>query len=256
MPLANYVGENVLFWSASDGLGGIAVWGRPPRREIEQFITLAESILCGGVLAPRAILADLRELEAVDADSFELVRDHVLRVGPRLAELGVREAVLRPRGLVGAVVAGFYAASPWLSSHRVFETSADAEVWLGRPELRAHLEQVEALRAVQLQARSPLYALRSLLECEPAATIEDAARALSMSTRSLQRHLRAASSTYRGELRDARLRRARALLDEGTKVAAIAAEIGFKSSQHFATWFKRHTGASPTDRQGIRPNRG
>ena len=134
VPLASYVGENVLFWNTSDGLGGIAVWGRPPRREIEQFVTLAESILDGGALAPRTIFADLQELEAVDTDSFELVRDHIQRVGPRLAELGVREAVLRPRGLVGAVVAGFYATSPWLSSHRVFETAADAEVWLERPE--------------------------------------------------------------------------------------------------------------------------
>jgi AraC-like DNA-binding protein len=245
VPLASYVGENVLFWNTSDGLGGIAVWGRPPRREIEQFVTLAESILDGGALAPRTIFADLQELEAVDTDSFELVRDHIQRVGPRLAELGVREAVLRPRGLVGAVVAGFYAASPWLSSHRVFETAADAEVWLERPDLREHLEQVKALRATQLRARSPLYTLRSLLEREPATTIEDAAQRLGMSTRSLQRHLRMTSSSYRGELRDARLRRARALLDEGTKVAAVAAEIGFASSQHFATWFKRHTGESP-----------
>jgi AraC family transcriptional regulator of adaptative response / methylphosphotriester-DNA alkyltransferase methyltransferase len=58
--------------------------------------------------------------------------------------------------------------------------------------------------------------------------------------------LRESGSSFRDELNAARLRRARDQLAAGIKVAAVASAAGFTSPQHFATWFKRQTGLSPS----------
>ncbi|GGX75703.1 helix-turn-helix domain-containing protein [Streptomyces hiroshimensis] len=51
-----------------------------------------------------------------------------------------------------------------------------------------------------------------------------------------------ASSEYQGDLR---LRRARALLAEGTAPSTAAAEAGFADQAHLTRWFTRTYGVTP-----------
>jgi transcriptional regulator GlxA family with amidase domain len=65
-------------------------------------------------------------------------------------------------------------------------------------------------------------------------------------TRTLQRHLSAAGTSFRAEVESARLRAAEELLaSTNLKVAAIAAEVGCASPQHFSALFRRARGMSP-----------
>ena len=91
-------------------------------------------------------------------------------------------------------------------------------------------------------------ALRRHLMVELAQTsLAHAARALAMSTRSLQRQLAAAGTSLRLELERARFERARAqLVASDVKLEALALELGFASPSHFASRFRRAVGETPS----------
>jgi AraC-like DNA-binding protein len=74
-----------------------------------------------------------------------------------------------------------------------------------------------------------------------------AARALGRSTRSLQRELRAAGTSFRAELARARADVAAELLaDSELKLETVAARAGFTSPSHFSRFFRRRTGRPPS----------
>lgn len=239
-----YVDRAFSVWNSGDGLGGTSVWGRPDAAVAQAYVDSLAAVLAQPESHPRVLVSDFRGLERVDPDAFEVVHGYIHDNAPAITALRAREVVLRPGGAVGSLVAGFYEVAPRVSDVRLFADPIDAGAWLGRPDLVDYLAQVDAARDSE---QTPTRALRALLARQPVPTVAAAARALGMSARSLQRHLRGDQTSFRDELRDARLRRARALLRDGVKLAAIAAEIGFATPQHFATWFKRQTGVSPSD---------
>ena len=241
-----YLDRHHLCWTTGDGLGGYAVWGRPDAHDAARFVRTLEIALDRPDLHPPALVSDFRALEWADADAFQVVRAHIERNASRIAALGTREAVLRPEGVLGSAVAGFYEVATVPSRRRVFVDAAEVAAWLGDPRVLPLLDEVETIRAARVAPLAPLDRLRGLLDRDPSiATVEAAARVLAMSPRSLQRQLAGAATRFRDELRAARLRRAKTLLDGDRKLAAIAAEVGFASPQHFATWFRRQTGCSP-----------
>jgi AraC-like DNA-binding protein len=79
-------------------------------------------------------------------------------------------------------------------------------------------------------------------------SVDDAARALRTSSRTLQRRLRRAGTSFSAELTEARIRagkeRMRATDD---KLTVIALEVGCASPQHFSTMFRKHTGMTPSE---------
>ncbi|MFN4277624.1 MAG: helix-turn-helix transcriptional regulator [Ferrovibrio sp.] len=78
--------------------------------------------------------------------------------------------------------------------------------------------------------------------------IAQAAAALAMSSRQLQRQLRVAGASYSGILRDARVRRsARMMLETPASLAEIGYAAGFADQAHFTREFRRILGASPAE---------
>jgi AraC-like DNA-binding protein len=78
-------------------------------------------------------------------------------------------------------------------------------------------------------------------------SVQEAARALGMASRSLQRHLRNAGSSFREEIERARLDMARRLLSEsGLKLETIGHRIGFRSAAHFTVFFGKRAGMTPS----------
>jgi AraC-like DNA-binding protein len=79
------------------------------------------------------------------------------------------------------------------------------------------------------------------------ATLTSAARALARSRRSLQRDLHLAGSSFRTELLDARVRRAKTLLlHTAASLTEIAHDVGCASLQHFSLMFRLHSGETPS----------
>lgn len=78
--------------------------------------------------------------------------------------------------------------------------------------------------------------------------IAQAAAAMAMSSRQLQRQLRISGASYSGILRDARVRRsARMMLETPASLAEIGYAAGFADQAHFTREFRRILGASPAE---------
>jgi AraC-like DNA-binding protein len=157
---------------------------------------------------------------------------------------------VRPGGVLGAVVAGFYDVTPsaYPERRRIFRDPEEALGWLGHPDARQLLQEVEAAQVEASRTPSLLAAFLEHVAAHPRRVrIGEVARALGTSTRTLQYQLRRAGTSFRREVSAARVMAAKRLLEEGeTKLTAIAVEVGCASLQHFSTLFRKHAGVSPS----------
>ncbi len=156
---------------------------------------------------------------------------------------------MRPAGFAGALVAGFREVVTTPYAARVFTDAAEALAWLGRPAPADELAWLDALYATVRGGGALLASLREVLQRDlTAVSLAEAAAALRLSARTLQRRLSDAETTFQAEVDAARVAAAQVLLlRDGAKVTAVAVEVGCASSQHFSTLFRRVTGLSPSD---------
>lgn len=246
-PVGHYfAGPTFLHWRAAPDLLGFVLWGRPDEREIRLLIRCFETELRPASRG-HVSLADVRRLESVDLNAFEVMTRFVSEHASRLGETTARQAVVRPSGFLGAVAAGFYAVNPAPYPVRIFEEPREAMSWLeaGSPALLAELESLQATAA---GTPPVVLALRSLLATRLAdAELPAVARELGLSERTLQRRLSDAGTSFVAEHNQVRLRTAQTLLrDTQMKLAAIAAAVGCSSPQHLALLFRKQTGQSPS----------
>ncbi|HRE88181.1 MAG TPA: helix-turn-helix transcriptional regulator [Myxococcota bacterium] len=91
-------------------------------------------------------------------------------------------------------------------------------------------------------------ALDALLRASPNLSLQQAARQLGVSSRTLQRAVSQAERSFVERRAEIRLEIAcRRLVSTRDKVASIGYEIGFGSPSHFTLWFKQRTGLSPSE---------
>ncbi len=235
-----------LTFCASADLWGFAVWGRPEAAEITRLVRLLRAELAPSV-ARHASLVDARRLEAVDAAAFAALSAYVSSEHAALGRAVSRLALVRPEGLAGAAVAGFFSVLAPPYPVEVFADPVAALAWLGQPA-GALVETLDAAHARVAGLAPALVELRRLLDARPGAlTLEDAARALGVSARSLQRRLKDAGATFQAEVADAQVRAAkRLLLDSTAALTEIALEVGCASLQAFSDLFRRRVGEAPS----------
>lgn len=241
-PAGRYVaGEHFLYASHSDALFALFVWGRPDAEETRRLIRALHAEVTPHA-RPHRTLADFSEVTGIDSEAFAALRDFLEQVKERQCAVTLQEALIRPAGLAGTVVAGYYLLYPPPYPVKVFTDSREALTWLGleAPVLGGWCELRDAVRA-----QSPeLAALRALLRSQMAeATLRSSAKHLGVSSRTLQRQLKNGGTTFQRQLDAARLEAARGLLaDSSEKLAAIARLVGFSSPHHFSDWFHRQAG--------------
>ena len=77
--------------------------------------------------------------------------------------------------------------------------------------------------------------------------LDDVARTIATSRRSLQRAFEGEGITFREAVAVARMRRAKSLLQRGgLPIYAVADRVGYRSKAEFTKAFKRHTGMTPS----------
>jgi AraC-like DNA-binding protein/ABC-type transporter Mla MlaB component len=225
---------------------GWRVWGRPTRDEARQLVACIGTAYAAGA-PPYHSLVDLRGLESVDAAGFEVLLEFVRSKREQMATQLVRQAVVRPAGLLGALSSGFYLLLEPRHRVQVFDSIDAAVKWLRPPDPHALEELVsgfEGVMPVTLVAGLRRWLATNLHAPAPAA----AARALSVSLRTMQRRLKTDSTSFHAQLRLARVEAAQRLLaDSELKLAAVAQEAGFPSSQQLATSFKQVTRLTPSE---------
>lgn len=252
-PPACLPGDRWATFRLADDVFGFAVWGRPSADAITQLTHALLAELEPGT-PPHVSLVDSRGLEGVDAGAFEVLHRYVQQHHQRLAVQVTRLALVRPPGLPGAVVAGFFRTLDSPYPTEVFDAPGPAAAWLGIPGALAH--ELDACLG-GLRGVDPLVArVRALLEQRPGLTVAEAARRLALSARTLQRRLAECGTAYLDESMAARVRLAqRLLLDSDAPVTAVAIDAGFATPQHFSVAFKQATGESPSAWRAARKGR-
>lgn len=98
--------------------------------------------------------------------------------------------------------------------------------------------------------RSLVYDALHVIEADPSRplALDDVARDIATSRRSLQRAFEGEGITFREAVAVARMRRAKALLAQGgLPIYAVADRVGYRSKAEFTKAFKRHTGVTPSE---------
>jgi len=244
-PIGAYLAvRRALVFCARPALWGFALWGRPNETDVRRLVPLLELELAPGA-APHASLVDVRRLEAGDPRAFAVLARYLRGHWSAFRTRVTRLALVRPAGVLGATVAGFYQVAGAPYPVRVFDALPAAAGWLRAGDVARVLE---AALADASGAPSILLELRRWLDGHlDRASLASAARALSRAPRSLQRDLLAAGTTFQRELNAARIRLARRLLVETeSPLTEIAYDVGCASPQHFSKLFRKVTGVAPS----------
>jgi AraC-like DNA-binding protein len=247
-PLGAYLAvRHALVFCARPLLWGFALWGKPSEADVRRLVPLLEVELEDGVAA-HASLVDVRRLEAGDPRAFAVLARYLRGHWSAFRTRVTRLALVRPAGVLGATVAGFFQVAGAPYPVRVFESLPAAAMWLRAGELARHLDaaigDASGTSSIVLELRRWL---DGHLRAADRASLVTAARALSRAPRSLQRDLRDAATTFQRELDEARVRLARRLLaDSDSPLTEIAYDVGCASPQHFSKLFRRVTGVPPS----------
>jgi AraC-like DNA-binding protein len=248
-PVGRYLcGPTYVVWWKSERLNGIVLWGRPVESHLERITQALDAELAPGVRS-HASLIDARRVWAIDSAAFEFLLRYVGSRREQFKGLVERQALLRPEGLAGAAIAGFYAVLTPSYPVRVFTETAPALEWLGEPQEHGAMDELDRI-VLQLSGGSEVVALlRAYLERSLGlATIVSAAEAMHTSARNLQRKLREAGTSFQSELNSVQVRVAKTLmLDTSHDLKRVAAEVGCASLQNFSSLFKKLEGQSPSE---------
>jgi AraC-like DNA-binding protein len=245
-PVGTYfTGPCYFCWCAHEGLYGASIWGEPSLSDMRGFVELL-SVEQRAAAQPHKTIVDFRHLRTVGAESFDLVANFLLESAPRLATLLTRQWLVRPEGMMGQLIAYHYGYLRLPYEVRVVTDprEAFAQAAPEHAELAAEIIELEAFART---GGSLLLALRRhLAEASPDTDLAASARALGVSTRTLQRQLRGLGTSYVREVRRARIERAKALLlGTDLKLTTLALEAGFPSVQQLCAAFRESEGCSP-----------
>lgn len=219
-----------------------ALWGSPARSDMDELLALFDDSY--GRLPTHSILADLRRLGHVDLVAFARLQSYMSERREELSAMVSHAVMLLAPSVGGAMAAGFFAFVPAPFPVDVTTTIESAVARLGWPPDASGVYKRAIEQACgDLRSRLADYLSGRL----GTATVAEAAKSLGHSERSLQRALGEAGTSFSSALADARLGRASHLLRETDRsITEIALEVGFASSEAFATAFRRHVGVTPS----------
>ena len=191
---------------------------------------------------------DARHAKEGDIDAMGMFIKGLEQRSGALSPRVRRQVYVRSGGMCGAALTGILSLMPTIRTWEIVTTTEEVATWLERPEVLQHSEIVETMTG-ELHTAGPVVArLRMLLRTTGLRlSVQDAGRALAMAPRSLQRHLKAAGTSFREEIERARLDMARRLLGESSlKLETIGHRIGFRSAAHFTVFFGKRAGVTPS----------
>lgn len=238
------------YWTESY-LNGLVFWGRTDEDDIKQVTRALDAVL----IADRVheVLIDASGLSSIDARAFVTMAAYMGTHRAAHARLCRRQALVRPGGMAGAVVAGFYQVVRPGYPVAVFDDPAQAVSWLELPHGAALVRELERIRdEVKDTSAVVLGRVRSLLGDEQQdlgrLSLDLVAARLTLTPRTLQRRLVEAGTSFRAEINTARLRLAKSLLaNTDYDLKRISFMVGCSSAAQFSSFFRRSTNSSPKE---------
>jgi AraC-like DNA-binding protein len=248
-PFGRYVvGRTWLHFSAHERFAGCVLWGELSRADVSSLAEVVPATHTGAA-ASHAALLDARRVESVDPEAFPIMTAYVEKHRQSLAATVQRFAIVRPEGFAGAIAGGFFKVVPAPYPVEVFDDAVRALAWLGCERDTPLLGELDELQRVAHEATALLGDLRAVLAGNVrGATIDDAARELNVSVRTLQRRLAKERTSFQNELLSARVQAAqRRMLESDASLAQIATDVGFASAAHLSVQFRKRVGAAPSE---------
>ncbi len=239
--------QRFAFFFVDAALAGYFVWGRLIDEDALEGVRIYRAVVDAGV---SKLVSDYSRTEHFDSASVQILASSLEQRLDRYRSIELRQAVIHPSNVAGAVVAGFFSAFPPGFSHASFASRKDALEWLERADAAPVLERLDDIVRARTSISEVQRRLRELLWRLPssALTVDHAARQLRLKKRTLQLHLERAGTSFREELAAVRLERVKERLRHGDdKLLRIALDAGFTSAQHFSRWFRARTGLTPSD---------
>ncbi len=238
--------EHVYIWHPEQALWITVLWDAPTTADISEMVRLHDSAYDSPASFDSVV--DFSGVTAVDPVAFDVLMKFALRRKADFDRQIRKQALVRPGGMIGALVTGFFESFGFAMPVRTFEERSPALAWV-RPDEAPALERELDRRVAAARARSPwVERLRDLLAKHHDASVElrRFARLLGTTERTLQRQLGVAGTSFRAELSRARIEASKLLLQAADcKLDAVAREVGSSTLQSFAAAFRHHTGESP-----------
>jgi len=255
--MGSYIrGPSYLAWSDGDELTGVALWGRLEPRHAARLLRALDAT--SGKNA-HLFLIDARRVESMDPAALDVFARYVRSRAETLRQHILAQALLRPLGPVGIVVASFYKLLEHRYPFEVFTDPCEALSWLGASNRTGMIAATEhLLNGVPCTARI-VQALRAQLSlCPGTGKLGRVSAALGLSPRTLQRKLLEANTSFQLERSHVQVDRAKQLLcDTNHTIKRVAYEVGCSSAAAFCVLFRRVEGQSPSawrKRQGVSGN--
>jgi AraC-like DNA-binding protein len=244
---------SAIVWCVSRTLCGAHLWGRPDADETRAIMRLFDTY-------PRILdssfdmIIDTRGVEVVDGEALAVLTGWMWKHRAALLERVKLTSVVR-EAPSGFLLAGLL---PTIANNRSFRVTTEPLAAfrdvIGEPGVALALE-IEA-HAMRLRGVTrELQVIRAMLAKRLDTTIDEAARELGISARSLQRRLGEQRTSFHEEVVTARMTVAcELLITTDLKIAAVATRIGI-SERALGMLFRAKVGLSPVEwrRRNARP---
>jgi AraC-like DNA-binding protein len=254
-PIDRYwLGSSHLVWCRDATLCGAIWWGSPSTRDLDELARAFELVRHPALAGGFDMLVDGRALERLDWAVIAQLLAYVRGCLPDWRVRIRRQAIAIRPGPATAMIENTAALLGVPYGLRFVDDTSAAVDWLGwssRLDARRAVDEAAALAREGLRQKKNTSAIVQRLQhwLESAldhASVEAAATALGLSSRTLQRDLRDAGTSFTTEVWRARMRVACQLLVETDhKVEVIAREVGCSSASQLSALFKRCVGDTP-----------
>jgi AraC-like DNA-binding protein len=244
-PEGRYIrGQGWILFCTSQAAGCV-LWGALEGDAIHSLLTLALA-LHRVASAPRVGVIDAHEIVSVSPTALGHYQEYLRHESVQKSSFR-RCAIVRPRLLAPAALSeGLVRILPAPYELSLFADLGECADWLGEPSIASLVQEARALRA-EAEGRATARVRRFLLERLRFSSLDDAARILGVSSRSLQRQLKAEGTTFQRELDRERVKAAmRSMRDTNHSLTRIADEVGCASVSHLTMIFHRVVGRPPS----------
>jgi AraC-like DNA-binding protein len=237
------VGRTWIYFCASPALYGFIMFGESDDLDLRDICQIIERELEEATV--HAAYLDAKRLEGLKPAALVRLGETFTRRREAMKKSITRVAMVQPPAFLGALFAGLHVVLPRPVPSRRFSTAADALAWLKWDD-HSLVSRLDQLVLAVTGTSAVLSSLRKVLEERPGqVALNEAARIVGLSPRSLQRHLKEAGRSFRSEAAEAQIRVAQRLLtDTEEKLVTVATRIG-SSPQHFSALFRKVSGESP-----------
>jgi AraC-like DNA-binding protein len=234
------IGSSFAIWCHSPELQGSILWGKLDDQSIREMFEIGQFVERHEFTRRRTI-TDCRDLDQTDGEVLlSFIASARYRIATKSSRFE-RQALIVPAGIDGVLISGTLSAAGAEHPLRVVHDLEAAFDFIDHPAAAPAYASATALVADTRGNALLLSRLRLQLNRDlRAATIEESAAALGMSTRTLQRELQRLDTSFSKELLRARLVSAEGLLVHSElKIESIATQVGFGTASRMSASLRR-----------------